>query len=136
MLPTIWPGDVLLIASRHEDQFACGDLVLVKRQGGIVIHRLVGKDGAQWITRGDAMPQNDPAVSPGDVLGGVSEIHRGRRVILTTRGHQPLRRVLGGMLCHSKLFRTIALRAHAAGRECNSYESCPRSAGQESLRCN
>jgi hypothetical protein len=77
-----------------------------------------------WITRGDAMPQNDPPVRPGDILGRVSEIHRGTRVIITNRQVPPYQRLLAWILCHSQLCRRLALRAHSAWRDRNGHQIC------------
>src|SRR5579864_7139215 len=76
MLPTIWPGDILVIESISHDQLVCGELLAVRVQNEIRVHRLLEKTAPDWITRGDSMPQNDPAISPNDVLGRVSEIRR------------------------------------------------------------
>ena len=114
MLPTIWPSDILLIESTLYDELIRGDVVLVKRENSILIHRLVKRSGLQWITRGDAMPQDDPPVASVAVLGRVSEIQRRRRVVVPKRRILPLQRVLAWVLCHSRICRTVALLAHSA----------------------
>lgn len=123
MLPSIWPGDILLIESTLTDEFTHGDVVLVKREKSILIHRLVNKNGPQWITRGDAMPQNDPPASPADILGKVSEIRCGARVI-TPKGPVPLlQRMLAWMLCHSQICRRVALHIHSVWRDRSAYQT-------------
>jgi signal peptidase I len=113
MLPTIWPGDILLIQSTFPDELAPGDVVLVKGEKSILIHRLVKSNGPDWITRGDAMTHNDPAVAPADVLGRVSRIHRGNSLLPARRQIRRLQRVLGWMLCHSQICRRVALHIHS-----------------------
>jgi hypothetical protein len=113
MLPSIWPGDTLLIESTLTDELTRGDVVLVKREKRILIHRLVNRSGPRWTTRGDAMPQNDPAVAAADILGRVSAIQRGGHVI-TPKGRVPLlQRMLAWVLCYSQNCRRVALHIHS-----------------------
>ena len=41
MLPAVWPGDLLLVSSREATEAQPGDIVLFKRKGGLVAHRVV-----------------------------------------------------------------------------------------------
>jgi len=112
MLPSIWPGDVLLIESARSQQFEPGDVVVIRESSGLLIHRLICKNGC-WITRGDAMPQDDPPVRPGDVLGKVTKICRGTRA----KSAKPLNfacRFIAFALCHSQLLRNLTLRLRLA----------------------
>jgi hypothetical protein len=113
MLPSIWPGDVLSIESNLAEQIVPGDLVLVARDGRFVVHRLVERRSSQWITRGDAMPQNDPPVADGQLLGKVFTIHRLRRAVVPNPRVAPLVRTVAWILRDWGLFRNIALRIHA-----------------------
>ena len=82
MLPSLWPGDLLTIQSAAHDEIAPGDIVLVLRDNRFFVHRLVEKRQVQdcllWITRGDAMPQNDPPVAASDLLGRVASVCRAK----------------------------------------------------------
>jgi hypothetical protein len=113
MLPSIWPGDVLSIESKGGQNVVPGDIVLVARDGRFFIHRLIAKHGAQWITCGDAIPQNDPPVAEAQVLGKVSTIHRRMRTIVPGLRVTPLVRTLAWIFCRSDLFRSVALRIHS-----------------------
>ena len=117
MLPTIWPGDILQIESTASDQLAVGDVVLVKRAKSIVIHRLMKNDGPQWVTRGDAMPQDDPPVTAADVLGRVALIERRNRATEPRRRVTLIQRALAWVLCRWQICRNVALRARASRRE-------------------
>lgn len=117
MLPTIWPGDVLQIESKPRAELAIGDVVLVKREKSVVIHRLVKSGGPQWITRGDAMPQDDPPVAASDVLGRVSQVERCNRATEPKKRVLPVQRVLAWVLCRWQTCRNVALRTHALRRE-------------------
>lgn len=114
MLPTIWPGDVLAIESASLNGFACGDLVLIETQNGIRVHRLIEKSDSCCVTRGDAMPQDDPEIKPDQVLGRVLEIYRRNRVLTPRRQVQGVNRLLAWLLSRSQTFCNIALLADSA----------------------
>lgn len=131
MLPTIWPGDVLLVEGTSLDRLACGDVALVSREDGIRIHRLVNKNGTHWSTRGDAMPQNDPPLQAAEIVGRVLEVHAGNRVLTLPKKVQPLTRLLAWVLCHSQLCRRIAFLAHSACRARDLHVSLQSSFGRK-----
>src|SRR5579884_2713128 len=110
MLPSIWPGDIVLIASAGSEQFEVGAIVVIRKSAGLLIHRLIAR--AAWLTsRGDAMPQADPPVRPGDVLGKVTKVYRGMREIRIRRQLSPVHRLAALLLCHSQLLLNLTLRA-------------------------
>lgn len=80
MLPTIRPGDTLVVERTRSDQVRVGDVVLVSRQGRLCAHRVFAKTqsspGRRWITQGDAMAVPDPAVSEDQLLGRVAYLIR------------------------------------------------------------
>src|SRR5580700_10685991 len=80
MLPSVWPGDLLTIQSAAFDEVVPGDIVLVLRDSRFFIHRLVERrrdqDRILCITRGDAMPHNDPPTAASELLGRVASIRR------------------------------------------------------------
>jgi hypothetical protein len=128
MLPSFWPGDLLKIQSAAYDEVFPGDIVLLLRNNRFFVHRLVerrqGKDCASWITRGDAMLQNDPAAAS-ELLGRVAGIRRGNRSFVPSRRVSPLHSVVAWTLCRSDRFRNLALRIHAAG-----LQAAPTRSGQ------
>jgi signal peptidase I len=83
MLPTVWPGDTLLVERASSDEVSEGDIVLYGRDRRLVVHRVVRKvsPGSGILTRGDAMPRPDPLVSGNDVLGRISSILRNGKCI-------------------------------------------------------
>jgi signal peptidase len=91
MLPTIFPGDTLLIERTELSDTEKGDIVLISRDGRLFAHRLIDKVGeanpALAITKGDSMSAPDPAVKHDKVLGRISSIVRDGRVF------QPQRRL-------------------------------------------
>jgi hypothetical protein len=118
MLPALWPGDLLTIQSAAPDEAVTGDIVLVVREGRLFVHRLIEKrqvgDRCSWITRGDAMPQNDPPAVASEVLGRVTLIRRGNRGFAPSRHVSLFNLALSGSLGRWRHFRGLALRMHAA----------------------
>ncbi len=129
MLPSVWPGDLLTIRSTAHDEVVPGDIVLVMRDNRFVVHRLVerrrGRDRFSWITRGDAMPHNDPPVSGSELLGRVAGVRRANRSFVPSRRVSLLDSSLAWMLCRWDRFRNLALRIHAA-----RLKAGPERAGQ------
>jgi signal peptidase I len=81
MIPSVWPGDILLIRSKKIDQVSPGDIVLFARNGRLVAHRVLfvadDQEPACLITRGDALSEQDSRISAAEFLGKVSFIQRG-----------------------------------------------------------
>jgi signal peptidase len=80
MIPAVWPGDLLMIRRQEMEQIYPGDIVLFARHGRLIAHRVVFKTDSTktpiLVTRGDALPSQDCAISPADLLGKVSGILR------------------------------------------------------------
>jgi signal peptidase I len=115
MLPAVWPGDLLTIEPAEPHAINTGDIVLVLRNNRFFVHRVVERrewdDCSLWITKGDAMPKNDPPATASHLLGKVVVVRRG------TRTFDPSRRasaIVAWMLCHSSRIRSLALHIHAA----------------------
>jgi len=117
MLPALWPGDIVTIEGTSCHAAVPGDIVLVLRKQHPFIHRLEKRcdDGGrlQWITRGDAVPQNDPPVAASELLGRVSCIQRNHRILVPRRRLSLAARLLAWMFCHWDRFRSVCLRLHS-----------------------
>ena len=113
MLPSLWPGDLVAVENNAPTKFVPGDIVLLLRDRRFLAHRLLAQPGTQWITRGDAMPQNDPPAQAGDLLGRVVRVERHGRSLLPPPV-SPLTRMLASILCHCDFVRSVALRLHSA----------------------
>jgi len=85
MLPSVWPGDTLMVERVSGDEVRIGDVVLVGRDGRLCAHRVVSssedKENPLWITQGDAMPAPDRPVNESELLGRVSYLIRAGRLI-------------------------------------------------------
>lgn len=118
MLPSVWPGDLLTIQSAGFDEIVPGDIVLVLRGNRPFVHRLIQKQGAQdsvsWITKGDAMPHNDPPATASQLLGRVACIRRANRSFVPSRRTSQFHFALAWTLFRWARFRTLMLRIHAA----------------------
>jgi len=79
MTPDLQPGDTVGIVSRSRREPKWGDIVLVRHQDGLRLHRLVWRwpfatDRSRWLTKADRRMECDPRVSPANLLGTVVRI--------------------------------------------------------------
>ena len=107
MLPSVWPGDMLLIRRQQMDQIYPGEIVLFARHGRLIAHRVVLKTddlkAPRLITRGDALPSQDSPINPAQLLGKVSGVLRAGEWV------QPARRL-------SFAARTVAMLVSRSGQ--------------------
>jgi SOS-response transcriptional repressor LexA len=115
MLPSVWPGDLLTLRCTAREEVVPGDIVLALRENRFSIHRLIEKQEVSGllITKGDAVPQNDPPVAASELLGRVVGIRRGHRSFVPSRRISPLHSALARVLCRWDRARSLALRLHA-----------------------
>jgi signal peptidase len=125
MLPAVWPGDLLTIHRVAHDEVVPGDIVLVLRDNRFFIHRLVeirpGRNCLSWITRGDAMPDDDPPAAAYELLGRVAGIRRGDRSFVPRRRISLLNLAIARMLCRWGRVRSLALNIHAARLQAGAF---------------
>ncbi|MFQ5664056.1 MAG: signal peptidase I [Terriglobia bacterium] len=85
MRPWLRPGDILLVRREHPVRVRPGEIVLYARGGALFAHRVIRKGWQAGqpllVTKGDAFPEADPAVSSEELLGRVARVLRGRREI-------------------------------------------------------
>jgi signal peptidase I len=85
MLPTVWPGDTLVVERVSPDQVRIGDVVVVARDGQLCQHRVVSiaedSGNRRWITRGDALPVPDRPVLENELLGRACYLIRAGKLI-------------------------------------------------------
>lgn len=81
MLPTIWPGDMLLIERVECKDVERADIVLFERHGRFFVHRVIAKNAADGtiLTQGDGIPHPDVAVKSSELLGRVGSVLRAGR---------------------------------------------------------
>ena len=135
MLPALWPGDVVEIASCSPEDVRPGEMVLALRDGRLFLHRFVGRfnDPCKpngFLLRGDSMPGPDPRFPPGAMLGRlVRRVGEERSVAAVTQRRWfavGCSRALGMLLCHCVVARRLALKLHnrrkASARELRNPE--------------
>ena len=118
MLPTLWPGDVVEIASCSVDDVHPGEIVLALRAGRFFLHRFVTRlQPGGFQLRGDSMPGSDPQFPDEALLGRLmSRAEQGQsedRPLLPLR---PWSWAIGQLLCHCGPARRFALKLHARRR--------------------
>jgi Peptidase S24-like len=83
MLPSVLPGDILIVHRKEIARLAPGDIVLFKQEDRLFAHRVVSQHNREEIpclvTCGDSLAENDPPVFPHELLGRVTSIIRGTR---------------------------------------------------------
>jgi hypothetical protein len=117
MLPSLWPGDLLTVQAVSQEKVTLGDIVLVVREKRCFIHRLVemqvSENGVRVITRGDAMPHDDPPMSA-ELRGRVICVQRGQRSFVPSSRVCLLHFAAAWILCRSGRCRSLAMRFHEA----------------------
>jgi hypothetical protein len=112
MLPTIWPGDTLLIDRAEIDAVSEGDIVLCARGQRFAAHRVVKKNASTIMTRGDAMSQPDPLVSAHDLLGKVAFIMRNGTCIAPRKTLRWSERTVAKIIQRSHIAARVIVRVH------------------------
>jgi hypothetical protein len=113
MLPSIWPGDVLLVQQAEFADLQCGGMLLYACHGGFVLHRIVEKKADAVITRGDAFAEDDEPVLPFQVLGKLAIIERGRARIVPKEKLNCPQRILRFAIRHCPPFLAFVLRLNS-----------------------
>ena len=114
MLPTIFPGDTLIIERAALSSAVKGDILLVGRQGRLLAHRLVDKMGDKLVavTKGDSMLGADPAVNHDKVLGRVSLILRNGDAFQPRRRLRLSERAVAALAKRSTIATRIVVGVH------------------------
>lgn len=109
MLPSLWPHDVVEIASCSMADLRPGEIVLAVREGRLFLHRLVAPCSPNGFRlRGDSMPACDPPYPPEALLGRLlRRVDEGQIVSFSV-----FSRRLGWLFCHCGMARRLALTLH------------------------
>lgn len=132
MLPSVWPGDILLVHKDDPRNARPGDVILFARGGRLFAHRVVEVRSPksdvrcpesriprtepqvsspefpiEFVTRGDSLDANDPPVSSQEFLGRIVAVER------DTAHHAPLQssasRVISWVLSRSEFVTRVTL---------------------------
>jgi signal peptidase I len=116
MLPSVWPGDTLVIESAAHDAVSEGDVVLFGRERRLFAHRVIAKRryfaDLGIMTRGDAMPAADAPVSDHELLGKVSSILRNGRRIEPSRRLHLSQRAIAAVIRRSEIAARVVVGMH------------------------
>jgi hypothetical protein len=119
MLPTVWPGDTLVIEGIGLD-VSEGDIVLFSRNHLFVAHRVVAKLGQpedpRVLTRGDAMVASDSSLSEHELLGRVSRIQRNGRSVEPNRNLGVAARAVSALVRRSQVAARLLAGVHGIQR--------------------
>jgi hypothetical protein len=117
MLPSLWPGDTLVIESAASDAIAAGDIVLFGRDRRLFAHRVVPQQkklkGSRILTRGDSMLRTDPPVAKDELLGKVSYIVRDGECIEPRRSLRFSERAVAALVRRSQVAARVVVGIHS-----------------------
>jgi signal peptidase len=83
MLPVVWPGDEITVSHSEYAELRTGHVILYRRNGRLIAHRIECVAQDQLIARGDSLLYLDPPVQPNEIVGRVvSILRRGRAIQL------------------------------------------------------
>src|ERR1039458_6687210 len=118
MLPTLWPGDVVEIATCSMEDVRSAEIVLAEREGRFFLHRFIAPCTPNGFRlRGDSMSACDPQYPPEALLGRLVRRTDGRRRLSSaTPLRASLSRALGVLLCHCAVARRLALKLQSHRR--------------------
>jgi len=120
MVPTILPGDTLLIEPASCERVGKGDIVLFRRDRRLFVHRVSGKSGntgdLQILTQGDGMRRPDPPVSAAQLLGKVAFVVRDGRCLAPARNPGLTMRSVAALARRSSSAARLIVGVHNLGR--------------------
>jgi len=119
MVPSLWPGDELIVRALGAAEPSRGDLLLFVRNGRLCTHRLMSRSAdsgvVQLITRGDTALKSDPPHELDQILGSVvSVLRNGNQAPLDS---SRAGKVLSFAIRHSGFLRRVVLKMHALRRD-------------------
>ena len=84
MAPSIKAGDEVIVEAAKPAELRIGDVVVLNANGGLLMHRLLARQGKRLVTRGDSMAAPDRPWTPEQLLGRVRTVLRadGRQIEL------------------------------------------------------
>lgn len=126
MLPSVMPGDTLVIDRVQRDAVCEGDIVLFGRDQRFFVHRLMSRSGdrgaAELVTRGDAMPTSDPPVTESELMGKVSFILRNGKCFQPARSLGLPARAVAALVRRSVFAARVVVGIHGM-RQGSSHQT-------------
>jgi signal peptidase I len=113
MLPSILPGDMIVVRKARMNEIRAGEVVLYARHDCFYAHRVIRAGGRlTLIARGDAMAEADSAVGESELLGRVTTVIRGLKTIQVTRDPGARIRLLRWVFRRSDLATRFLIRTY------------------------
>lgn len=116
MLPTVWPGDRLVVERVSIDDISEGDIVMFSSGLRFVAHRVVAKrcasGGSSALTQGDSVSRPDSPVARQEIMGKVSRILRNGRCIEPGKSPRLSDRVVAAVFQRSEFAARVAVGIH------------------------
>ena len=119
MLPTIWPGDTLVVEQVRGDDVIDGAIVIFGNGRRLVAHRVIAKSGpghSVLRTQGDAVPHPDVPVSGCDLIGRVSFILRKGKRLTPRRRLRLCERAVAAVFRRCEIAARVVARLHRMRR--------------------
>ena len=114
MVPAIFPGEIVTVRRTPGGEVRCGDIILYARGDRFFVHRVIRRTETfaeiGWITRGDALSDDDAPVSERELLGAVTSIQRGGKQVPLPRTRALSKRVAAWCARRSCVALAICLR--------------------------
>ncbi len=124
MLPSVFPGDTLIIERADLSATQNGDILIIGRDGRLLAHRLMdtvtSSDRAAALTKGDALTYSDPVAEDDKVLGKVSLVVRNGKAVQPRRKLRLAERTVAALVRRSELATRLIMAVHnlrASGSE-------------------
>jgi len=113
MLPSVRPGDTLIVDRIAPDEVVKGDIVLFGRDRRLFAHRVIERSGsAQFITHGDSMGAPDAPVATEELLGKVSFVVRDGKCIEPRKTPLFTERAVAALVRRSDTAARIVMGVH------------------------
>ncbi|MGE5056948.1 MAG: S24 family peptidase [Acidobacteriota bacterium] len=124
MLPTVWPGETIIVSSTNFSQITPGQIALFRRGDRFFVHRVLSKDDLkkEILSRGDAMRRTDPPFVSSELLGEVRFIVRNGKQVEASRKMSWGRRAFAGLMQRSTSAARVAVMTHHLYQSCRPRE--------------
>ena len=76
MLPLLKNNDWVMIDFRERKTQDIGDIVLIKKQDGLLLHRIIGKSKNCFFSKGDNQKYTDASISSNEIIGTMISIDK------------------------------------------------------------
>lgn len=80
MLPLLKQNDWVLIDFLERKSHDIGDIVLIKKPGGLLLHRIIGKRENRYFSKGDNQKYSDSPISSSEIIGTLISIDKKSKI--------------------------------------------------------